>query len=145
MAVFQDFKFNWKGVDYSIPSNRIMGAIELVEDVITIDKLYEVAASGGMKLTRIARAYGQVMRYAGVTVEHKRDDKIVREPVTDEEVYAGLFDGAETKANIMGSLNGLLSLMLPPGSVKEPAGRKKGNRKSRRASSSSSRRRTKPR
>lgn len=101
MALFDDVSLTWKGREYVIPRNRVMGAIARVEDVLTLHELLVIQTRGGTPYAKLSAAYGTVLRYAGAKVE-------------DEDVYAGMFK-AETSGEIGGAVVNLLHMMLPPG------------------------------
>jgi hypothetical protein len=109
MSIFQEVSLNWEGQEYKIEPNRVMGAIARVEEVITLAELAACAESGKMPLSKIAMAFGAVLRYAGVKVG-------------DDEVYAGMFTSSENNSAIQ-SISALLSMMIPP----NVAGGKPGN------------------
>jgi hypothetical protein len=108
MGIFSSFDFAWDGADYSIPSDRIMGAIATVEDCMTMAEIHEMLSSPRkLKVARVARVWGELLRYAGA-------------PVTDEQVYAGMFGGAKDQASrVVVSLYSLLKLMVPESAVSE--------------------------
>ncbi|MFP4539285.1 MAG: hypothetical protein ACLFPA_13405 [Dichotomicrobium sp.] len=103
-GVFDDFPLEFRGVDYTIPADRRMGAIAAVEEVITLAELTAMCARESVPLGRLSAAYGALLRYAGAKV-------------SDEEVYAGMFsDGDFFEAAVL-ALQGLMSLMLPPAAL----------------------------
>lgn len=129
MSVFEEIKLSFGGKEYTIPPDRVMSAIGRVENVITLGELGEMAEKPkvALKLMKLAKAYGELLRYAGATV-------------TDEDVYAGMFSGGTSNVVAMQALLGLLALMMPPASMRkatEPPG--EGNRQARRAGASLSR------
>jgi hypothetical protein len=103
MSSFDDINLEWEGKPFIIKSNRVLGAIARIEDVITLSELQRFGMRGGSPLAKIAMAYGAVLRYAGAQV-------------TDEEVYRGLFSqGKKTSAEtVMLSIHSLVSMMIPP-------------------------------
>lgn len=101
MGVFDDIRLNWQGTDYVIPANKVMGAIARIEDVITLTEIYEASQQRSVKFSRVASAYGAVLRHAGADV-------------TDEAIYAGMFDGGNAAAAVRDALTGLLNMMIPP-------------------------------
>jgi hypothetical protein len=74
-----------------------MGAIATVEEVMTLSELGSLAQKGDVPLTKIAYAFGALLRYAG-------------SKQTDEEVYSFLFIGSANQQPI--ALNAVTSLML---------------------------------
>jgi hypothetical protein len=97
---------------YTIPPDKVFGAIEVIEEVITLKELSSsVARNGNPPLARISRAYASVLRYAGARVE-------------DQQVYIGMFSGGEDDIKgVVAAVNGLLALMIPPSAVTEAAKR----------------------
>lgn len=102
MAIFQDVNLVFKGDEYTIPSNKIMKLIAIVEDIVTLQDL----TTGKVKLSKLSEAYAAAINYAGGKVEV-------------EDVYASLFGdgGAES---VSGSITSLIMLMLPPDSYNPP-------------------------
>lgn len=149
MGVFSDITLTWNGAAHTVASNRVMGLISEIEEVATIDELYairpRVAGGEGLKITRLAAAYGVALRYAGVRTEQDEDGRKVTRPISNEEVYAGLLSSA-TQAQVVTALDALLRMMMPPEALmtKGVAAASPGNRKRRRAASSSRRRTRKP-
>jgi len=125
MAIFDDWTLEWEEKQYTIPANRILGAIGTAEEFITLPELAAAAETGKIKFSKVACAYGAVLRYAGARV-------------TDEDVYGGMFRvGDNKKQSVIVALQGLLGLMMPkdfhPGNgwtpPAEPAAGKKSSRK----------------
>lgn len=114
MSIFEDITLGWDDKKYVIPSDRVMGAIARVEEHVTMRELAEYASSpSGSRFARVSMAYASLLRYAGAQV-------------TDEEVYKKLtkvFTGDDKKDNsapvIYAAVFGLLSLMLPPDSMRD--------------------------
>lgn len=103
MAVFEDVTLTWKGDEYTVPSSRVMGLIATIEDHISIAQLYR---DGGPQLTRLAFAYAAALTYAGCRV-------------SSEDVYASCFqDGQRIIPELVA---GLLSMMIPPSVLQQPA------------------------
>lgn len=98
---FDDVVFEWAGKEYRIPANRVLGAIARVEDIITMPDLGDRAKRGTPPLSKVAQAYGAVLRYAGARV-------------TDEEVYCDMFTHADVTGAVMTTINSLFYIMLPP-------------------------------
>lgn len=100
-SVFEPVKLGWQGKVYLLPANRVLGAVARIEEVITLAELAKHASGGNAPLARIARAYGSVLRYVGADVE-------------DDDVYAGMFGGAEARELVSAAVQGLLSMMISP-------------------------------
>lgn len=105
MSIFENITLEWGGKQFVVPSNRVMGAIARVEEVVTLKELSEFAqAPGGAKFAKLAMAYGTLLRYAGAKIE-------------DEEIYRGLFrrnDDQDVSSTLYASISGLLAMMVPP-------------------------------
>lgn len=100
MAIFEEVVLTWKGIEYKIEPDKVMGAIARVEDVITLKELGEYAQKGDAPLAKLAMAYASILKYAGAKL-------------TDAEVYQAMFD-REDNTNILGCINVLLTMMIPP-------------------------------
>ncbi len=111
MAIFEDVKLAWKGADAVIPADRVLKAIVIVEDILTLGELGRCMVSGTLPLARIATAYAALLRYAGVKV-------------TDEEVYSGMFAKSELQQQAMRAVFALQQLMIPPEHLRNPAAEK---------------------
>lgn len=111
MSIFQDVTLTYNENSYKIKSNDVMRLIARIESVVTIQDL---AKEQGPGLSRLAQAYGLVLRFAGANV-------------TDEEIYSSMFSdgGAESAGN---AITGLISLMIPPET--KPAKKKTSKKKS---------------
>lgn len=96
-SIFEEFGITWQGVEYVVPPEKVMGLIEVVEDVITIEELH---AQSGLKRSKLSKAFAAIINYAGGKV-------------TQEDVYNSLFlsDHGASLTNIIQSL---LILMIPP-------------------------------
>jgi hypothetical protein len=100
MGAFEDIELPWSGKTFVIKSNRVMGAIARIEDVITLAELQAYAVKGAAPIAKLSMAYAAVLRYAGAQV-------------TDEEVYEKSFvGGREQEAMVMAIMN-LMKMMLP--------------------------------
>lgn len=105
--MFKPVTLEWNGKPVTIPANQMLGAIAEIEGVITLNELMSFSARGAYPAARVARAYGALLRYAGVL----GDDKL---PVSDESVYGGLFGDGEATAAVVGSMQLLIMMMVPP-------------------------------
>jgi hypothetical protein len=94
--IFETVKIQWDGEDYEVDPNRVMGLINRIEDHISFSDL----SSKSLKISKVACAYAEALRYAGCTV-------------TDAEVYNSMFDGASGR-QIQNAISGLLLIMIPP-------------------------------
>ena len=103
MAIFQSITLGWNAQEFIVPSDKVLGAIGVVEDVVTFPELIAMM-SGKPNMSRLARAYGAVLRYAGARI-------------TDEEIYDGLFKPGEVHHQIATAINTLLAMMTPPSAL----------------------------
>lgn len=100
---FDDVIIAWKGVSYTIESNRMMGAIRRIEEHVTLAELSEFASTPATtKFGKLSSAFASLLRYAGA------------QDLTDDDVYAGMWSGDSLQNELFPALEALLSLMLPP-------------------------------
>ncbi|KRR16864.1 hypothetical protein [Bradyrhizobium retamae] len=131
---FDDIHLAWQGKTFTIPADRVMGAIKRIEDHLTLAELQRDAGRGTLRLGKMAAAYADVLRYAGAGA------------VTESDVYAGMF-GEDAEKNVVGAVSMLLGMMIPH-NVKlavakaQGGGPGEGNRRVRRAARRSSKRRS---
>ncbi len=101
--LFQTLTLEWQGKKYPVPAERIMGAIAVIEEVVTFPELC-MMFTGKPKISKLAQAYGELLRYAGVTV-------------SDIDVYNVLFTQGEIKEQVGSAINQLLAIMTPPSAL----------------------------
>lgn len=102
MSIFNPVVVSFRGNDYSVPANGVLGLIAAVEDEITISELYS-----NPKNTAVAKAYAAAIRYAGGSA-------------TVSEVYEELFN-MKGKDNIRAVIQSLILMMVPPKHLQEPS------------------------
>lgn len=109
MQIFDPVTLTWKGTDYEVAPDRIMGLIARIEEVVTLSEIHAAAQKNGMPLAKLAMAYASALQYAGAKA-------------TDAEVYATFF-GADGSKTIPTAVQSLLLMMVPParGAAPEPA------------------------
>ena len=99
MAVFEDVTFIWKGEEFKVPSERVMGLIATVEEHVKAHELsaqdYRAVGEG-----RLSMAYAAALQYAGAKV--KADD-----------VYLACFDPESARMRV-DILTGLMLMFVPP-------------------------------
>lgn len=105
--IFDPVTLTWKGADYEVAPDRIMGLIARIEEIVTLSEIHGAAQKGGMPLAKLAMAYGACLRYAGARVE-------------DAEVYASFFATGNAEA-IPNAVQALLMMMVPPSRASAPA------------------------
>jgi hypothetical protein len=103
MAIFQDVVLGWDGANYTIPAERVLGAIAEIEQVITLSEIAAYNERGTAPMAKLAQAFGAALRYAGAKV-------------ANDEVYAGLLRGGDSQGVAVKSVTALLQMMLPPAS-----------------------------
>jgi hypothetical protein len=103
MAIFEEVRLEWGGKEHVIPPDRIMGAIAVVEELVTFVELSHELQTRQFRLGRLAQAYAALLGYAGAKV-------------STEEVYAALFrrDGADETLRAASAVVTLLMIMVPP-------------------------------
>lgn len=109
MAIFEEVRLSWGGQEVVLAPDRVLGAIAVAEETITLAQLYRFMEAASVPVAKLSKAYGAVLRYAGVRV-------------SDDDVYAGMFkDGVKESA--LRAIDVLLLLMVPPESLRAPAGK----------------------
>jgi hypothetical protein len=102
MSIFQDVELGWRGKSYKVHASRMMGAILVVEDIVTFPDLFKMMQSGKASLPRLAMAYAALLRYAGA------------EDIDDEKIYAGMFEPGHTTEDVLTALRVLMAIVTPP-------------------------------
>jgi len=64
-----DIRLTFKGAEYVIPDNRAFAAAEVVEDHITLGQIPRQMADP--QFSKIAKAYGALLRFAGCKVSDR--------------------------------------------------------------------------
>jgi len=72
MAVFESRVLTWQGKDYSIPANRMFGAIARVEEHVTRSQLIDAILNQSVPYTKLAAAWVAALRYAGAIVTNEQ-------------------------------------------------------------------------
>jgi|TARA_Y100000310_G_C20701393_1_gene830264 hypothetical protein len=98
--LFEDVTLVWKGEDYIIPANQVMRLIAKIEDIITLGRL----SAGDPPFGKVSQAFGVALRHSGANV-------------TDEEVYAALFDSEGV--SVIAAVELLLMMMMPPEAMRK--------------------------
>lgn len=107
MGIFSDVRLEWGEAAFTITADRVLGAIAVVEDHITLGDL---GARKSLPLAKISMAYGAVLRYAGAKV-------------SDDEVYNAMFrdKGRRLQRAASEAVFALQVLMIPPEHLRAPA------------------------
>lgn len=129
MIIFQPVTLNWSDQDYTIPADRIMGAIATVEEVMTLGELAEASNTGRINISKLSRAYSAMLQYAGAP------------SASWEVVYKSMFAGNQTTALL--GVRSLLIMMMPPSDLVQKMNTGATPKGKARAASNSSKRRTK--
>jgi len=100
MSRFEEVAISFGGEDYTVAPNKVMGLIETVESVMTIEEINSMLRANTIKRAQVSRAYASALIYAGAKV-------------SQEDVYDSLFSGEMLK-NTVDIMVGLLAMMIPP-------------------------------
>ncbi|MFN7177113.1 MAG: hypothetical protein ACK4MX_09515 [Thermaurantiacus sp.] len=131
MSIFEAYNLEWAGEKLVIPPDRVMCAIAVVEQHITLHELFEVMGRRKtVEMVRLAEAYAALLNFAGAEV-------------SAEEVYASFFMSGDQASAIISAVRGLQMLMIPPASYKVTEGN--GQDGPRKAAARSSKKPTRPR
>ena len=96
--MFEQVSLSWKGRNVVISPNRVLGAIAVAEEHLTLShiaKLRENPQPG-----RVSLAYAAVLRYAGIEVD-------------DAEAYEAFCDPQTSAAEITANIAALVQMMVP--------------------------------
>lgn len=104
---FQDVIIGWQGKDYTIPRNRVMRAIAIIEEHFTLQQLSEFSDPSKMRFTRLSFCAAEVLAYAGVP---GTTDELA------EQVYEAMIGG---DADVMETIQELLLIAVPQDKLKE--------------------------
>jgi len=104
----KDVTFVWKRTEYRVEAREVLPLIAKVEEIVTLGELIDESQSGKIRLARLAKAYGEALRYAGATL-------------TDDEVYEGMFASKDRTVIVlaMRTLTALMFPMIPPDHLQE--------------------------
>jgi len=100
MSRFEEVGLTWGDKEYKVAPDKIMGLIESIETVITMEEINQMLSSGGIRRAQVSRAYRAALNYAGAKF-------------TDEEVYNSFF-GQNMLEDTVTVMVGLLAMMMPP-------------------------------
>lgn len=105
-GAFEDYKIGWGKTEYTIPARRVLEVIASVESVVTYGELLEFGRRQTAPFALLSRAYGIILRAAGVRGENGG-------LITDGEVYDIVCTGLSDN-QLLDMINGLFGLMAPP-------------------------------
>lgn len=100
MSRFEEIGLQWGEKEYKIAPNRVMGLIESIESIVTLEEINAMMSSRTIKRAQLARAYRAALSYAGANVQ-------------TEEVYEAFFGDKMIEATTS-IMVGLLAMMIPP-------------------------------
>ncbi len=111
--MFESVTLKFNAEAYRIEPDKVMRAIAIVEDIITLDELVRYHERGTAPMAKLAMAYAALVRYAGGAC-------------TDAEVYESMFRGGNQSA-VSASIGTLLAMMIPKTIEAPTAAPVKGN------------------
>lgn len=86
---FKKRTITWQGKPYDIAPNRIMGAIQRIENYITRNRIIKGLSADDPECFALASAYGAVLRYAGAKVTDSACyEFLLGPPLNDESAFA---------------------------------------------------------
>lgn len=97
--IFKDITLTWKGEDYTVPADKVMELLGVVEEHVVIED-----CGSRPKRVRISKGFAAAIRYAASI---NRKTVIVDE----EEVYDSLFAGGPER----NAVYTILMMAIPPG------------------------------
>lgn len=97
--MFDSVTLKFNGQSYHIEPDRVMRAIAIVEDIVTLDELVKYHERGTAPMAKLAMAYASLIRYCGGAC-------------TDAEVYESMFREGNQSA-VSNSIGTLLAMMIP--------------------------------
>jgi hypothetical protein len=101
MGPFQDVPLAWQGETHVIPAKRVMGAIAVIEETLTVHEILIYMGRGKAPFMKFSMAYGGLLRYLGI-------------PVSDDQVYDRMFASETEQADMLAKLYQLLEIMTKP-------------------------------
>jgi hypothetical protein len=113
MPIFQPITLAWHGEEFVIPASQVLPAIAIVEEIVTFPELVRMR-SVNPNFSKIARAFGALLRFAGVRV-------------SDEEVYGGLFKEEKTVSEVLTAIDAMVAIMMPPNAIAKAGAASEGN------------------
>lgn len=103
MNIFQEVGLTWDGEEYVVKAENVMGLIETIESVITLE---ELSSQRGIQRAKVSKAFAMALRYAGC------------KGVTQQHVYTAFFN-SEKSIEIQNVITTLLMMMIPPEHLQE--------------------------
>lgn len=100
MSLFEEVVIVWNDKEYKVPSDRVWGLCETVEDIVTFGDL----DISNLKRYKLARAYAAALRYAGAAV-------------SDEEVLDTFFN-EKAILDAAAAIFAIQKVLIPPSHVR---------------------------
>ncbi len=97
--MFDSVTLKFNGETYRIEPDKVMRAIAIVEDIVTLDELVKFHERGTAPMAKLAMAYAALIRYAGGAC-------------TDNEAYEAMFKEGN-QSSVSASIGTLLAMMIP--------------------------------
>lgn len=109
MQGFDDVTVSWKGVDYTIPADRVFDLVRRVEDIVMnggSTPAFVLLLQNRVSQSTLAAAYAEALKHAGAKV-------------TPSEVYLTVMQGfaenaADAAALVQNAIVGLMCIISPP-------------------------------
>lgn len=118
MSIFKEVGLSWKGEEFIVPPEKVMGLIEVIEDSITLEELHNPR---GINRSKTSKAFACALRYAA---QNSKPAKMCN--VTQQDVYTTLF-AAETGSNITTIMTSLMLMMVPPEHLQDNSGKEEAS------------------
>lgn len=99
-GVFPDIELVWADKVYTIKSHRVMGAMQRMEEHVTLNEMGAFAQRGTAPLVRMCQAFAAVLKYAGARV-------------TPEEVYQHALSDANGQMAVFMTMMQLMMAAMP--------------------------------
>lgn len=116
MSIFKEVSLTWKGEEYIVSPDNVMGLIEVIEDVITLEEI-----SAKINRSKISKAFACALRYAAQNSTPRKACN-----VTQQDVYTSLF-AKDTGGNISGIITSLMMMMIPPEHLQDTSVKEEAN------------------
>lgn len=102
--VFKEIKLAWHDKEYTIASDKVMGAIAVIEEHFSFIDLISKLSNQQIPLAKLSIAFADLLKYAGAN------------NVTADEVYAGMFVSGNQEV-VINAIQTLIFMMIPPSAI----------------------------
>jgi len=102
--MFNDIELQRGEKVYTIKADGMMKLIAKVEDIISLNRIINAVQGGEVPVAKISQAYACILRHAGCVV-------------SDHEIYAEMFAGADSVTVAQEAVTSLMILMVPPSAM----------------------------